>query len=457
MEFINLIPSFGNFAWTIAAFVIALSIIVAVHEYGHYIVGRWTGIHAEVFSLGFGPVLFSRVDKRGTRWQLAAVPFGGFVKFLGDSDAASGKDGEAISQLSDADRRHTMHGAPLWARSATVLAGPVFNFILTILIYCAMILYFGVAIDRAVVGDVKRLPNNSQTLLPGDEILAVNGVDTPNLQDFITTARAIPSAPSVEYSLNRDGRDITLTGPYPFPALIGSIALESAAQDAGLTEGDVILSINGQQVNAFGDLVTVVKETKDAELSLKVWRVAGQGGDDPATESGSEFETVLTPRMTTSPLADGGFEERYLIGLGEGLMFTPEVYTPGPLETVGISVQRTWGLITTSLSGLGHIVSGAISSCNLRGPIGIAKTSSAAASQGGLTFMMMIAGLSTAVGLMNLFPIPVLDGGHLVFHAYEAVTGRPPSDRALRALMMIGLTMLLSLMVFAIGNDLFCP
>jgi regulator of sigma E protease len=114
-------------------------------------------------------------------------------------------------------------------------------------------------------------------------------------------------------------------------------------------------------------------------------------------------------------------------------------------------------LITTTFSGLGHIVSGAISSCNLRGPIGIAKTSSAAASQGGVTFIMMIAGLSTAVGLMNLFPIPVLDGGHLVFHAYEAVTGKPPSDKALKFLMMIGLAMLLSLMVFALGNDLFCP
>ncbi|WP_022704505.1 RIP metalloprotease RseP [Pseudorhodobacter ferrugineus] len=449
MEIINLIPSFGNFAWTIAAFVVALSIIVAVHEYGHYIVGRWTGIHAEVFSLGFGPVLYSRMDKRGTRWQIAAVPFGGFVKFLGDSDAASGKDGAAISQLPDADRRHTMHGAPLWARSATVLAGPVFNFILTILIYCAMILYFGVAIDRAVVGDVKPLPNNSQTLLPGDEISALNGVATPDLQGFITTARALPSQPSVNYTLTRDGRDITLTGPYPFPALIGSIALESAAQDAGLTEGDVILAINDQPVNAFGDLVAIVKETKNAELSLKVWR--------PDAQTGTEFDTILTPRMTTSPKADGGFEERFLIGLGEGLMFTPQVYTPGPIETVTISVKRTWNLITTSLSGLGHIVSGAISSCNLRGPIGIAKTSSAAASQGGLTFMMMIAGLSTAVGLMNLFPIPVLDGGHLVFHAYEAVTGKPPSDRALRALMMVGLVMLLSLMVFALGNDLFCP
>lgn len=449
MEFLNLIPSFGNLAWTIAAFVIALSIIVAVHEYGHYIVGRWTGIHADVFSLGFGPILFSRMDKHGTRWQFAAIPLGGFVKFKGDSDAASGKDGEVISTLTPEERRHTMHGAPLWARAATVLAGPVFNFILTMVIYFAVILYFGIATERPVIGDVKPLPNDSQTLLPGDEVLAVNGVQTPDLQSFLTAARELEIAPSVDYTVARAGRDVTIAGPFPFPALVGSIALESAAQDAGLAEGDVILSINGQPVNAFMDLVTFVKESGDASLSLEVWR--------PDQAEGTQFETTLTPRLTTNPLPGGGFEERYLIGLGEGLMFTPELYTPGPAEALSLSAQRTWTLVKTSLSGLGHIVTGAISSCNLRGPIGIAKTSSAAAAQGGLTFIMMIAALSTAVGLMNLFPIPVLDGGHLVFHAYEAVTGKPPSDGALRVMMAVGLALLLSLMVFALSNDLFCP
>jgi regulator of sigma E protease len=449
VEFQDLIPSFGNFAWTAMAFIIALSIIVAVHEYGHYIVGRWSGIHAEVFSLGFGPVLYSRVDKRGTRWQIASIPFGGFVKFLGDADAASGKDGEAMGQLSEAERRRSMHGAPLWARAATVLAGPVFNFILTIAIYCAVILYFGVAVDRALIGEVKPLPNDSQTLQAGDEILAVGGVETPDIQAFLTAARDLPSAPSVDYKIARDGSDTVISGPYPFPALVGSIALESAAQDAGLAEGDVILSINDQPVHAFTDLVAYVKQSKDAPLSLNIWRENGQGG--------TEFETTLTPRLTTNPLPEGGFEERYLIGLGEGLMFTPELYTPGPVETLTLGVKRTWTMITTSLSGLGQIVTGGISSCNLRGPIGIAKTSAAAASQGGLTFIMMIAGLSTAVGLMNLFPIPVLDGGHLVFHVYEAVTGKPPSDNALRILMTLGLVMLLSLMVFASSNDLFCP
>lgn len=451
MDIMTLLPTVGNFAWTAAAFVVALSIIVAVHEYGHYIVGRWSGIHAEVFSLGFGPVLASRVDKRGTRWQLAAIPFGGFVKFLGDSDAASGKDGETISQLSDAERRRTMHGAPLWARAATVLAGPMFNFILTITIFCVLTMYTGVAADKPVVGSVVSLPENAQTLRPGDDILAVNGVKTPDLTSFAEAARALPSSITVDYTVARDGTEQTVIGPHPFPALVGSIGLQSAAQDAGLDVGDVVLSINEQPVSAFTDLVTFVKESKDAPLSLKIWRAAPDGQD------GSVFETTLIPRKSLTPTADGGFEERYLIGLGEGLMFTPELYTPGPVETLTLGVTRTWSLITTNLSGIVHLVTGQVSSCYMSGPIGIAKVSSAAASQGGLTFIMMIAGLSTAVGLMNLFPIPVLDGGHLVFHVYEAVTGKPPSDNVLRVLMSIGLVLLLSLMVFALGNDLFCP
>src|SRR6056297_1617439 len=137
---------------TILAFIVALSVIVAVHEYGHYIVGRWSGIKAEVFSLGFGPVLFSRMDKHGTRWQLAALPFGGFVKFLGDADAASGKDGAAMSTLPPERLRQTMHGAPLWARTATVAAGPIFNFILSIIVFAAVMMSGGKTAEPLTVG-----------------------------------------------------------------------------------------------------------------------------------------------------------------------------------------------------------------------------------------------------------------------------------------------------------------
>src|SRR6056297_945556 len=131
LNFMEYLPQFGGFAFTLIAFVIALSIIVAIHEYGHYIVGRWTGIHAEVFSLGFGPVLWSREDRRGTTWQVAALPFGGYVKFLGDANAAS--VGNEDTDLREVDKRRTMLGAPLWARAATVAAGPVFNFALSFL------------------------------------------------------------------------------------------------------------------------------------------------------------------------------------------------------------------------------------------------------------------------------------------------------------------------------------
>ncbi|HSF64107.1 MAG TPA: RIP metalloprotease RseP [Paracoccaceae bacterium] len=445
MDLIELIPTFGNVAWTLVAFVAALSIIVAVHEYGHYIVGRWSGIHAEVFSLGFGPVLYSRVDRRGTRWQIAALPFGGFVKFLGDADAASGKDAAALAGLSPDEKRHTMHGAPLWARSATVAAGPIFNFILSILVFAGFYLANGVATDLPVVGKMKPMPFEEQTLQAGDRILAVSGQETPDIVAFVEVAQALPPIARVEYTVERDGQTMVVPGPYPFPPVADGVQPQSAAQDVGLAPGDVIVSVDGRDISAFNELREAVGSSDGKAVLLTVWR------------AGETFEAALVPRRVDLPRAEGGFETRWLIGLSGGLVFEPQTRMPGPWELVTLSVSETWRIATTSLSGMWHMVSGAISSCNLRGPIGIAETSGAAASQGTASFLLFIAMLSTAVGLMNLFPVPVLDGGHLVFHAWEAVTGKPPSDRALRVLMAIGLTAILSLMVFALGNDIFCP
>ena len=444
MDPFGLIPTFGSFAWTVLAFVVALSVIVAVHEYGHYIVGRWTGIAADVFSLGFGPVLWSRVDRRGTRWQVALLPFGGYVKFRGDADAASGPDGRAIEGMTKAERRRTMTGAPLWARSATVLAGPVFNFILTILIFSGFFLIRGVATDAAIVGSLKHTPFEAQSLVPGDRIVALGDMPTPDLAAFVAATDTLPPAPKAAYTVERDGERQTVDGPYPLPPLAGSVQPSSAAQAAGLEPGDMILSVAGAPVYAFSQLRTLVGASDGKPLPVSVWR------------DGDTFDAVLTPKRMDIPARDGGFETRWLIGLTGDLVFTPETRTPGPLEAVRLAGAQTWDIVATSISGLGHMLSGAISACNLRGPIGIAETSGAAASQGGASFILFIAMLSTAVGLMNLFPVPVLDGGHLVFHLYEAVTGRPPSDRALRVLMGGGLAILLSLMVFAMTNDLFC-
>jgi regulator of sigma E protease len=445
MDVVGLIPSFGGVIYTFAAFVVALSVIVAVHEYGHYIVGRWSGIHAEVFSLGFGPVIYSRTDKRGTKWQIAILPFGGFVKFLGDSDAASGKDAAQMSEMDMAARRRTMHGAPLWARAATVAAGPVFNFILSILVFGAILLARGNAIEPLTVGMMKPLPEQSRTLEPGDQIVAMNGQEIVDFEGFYAVTAALPIGGTIEYSVLRNGGMRVIEGPYPFPPLIDGLQAGSAAMDVGLSVGDVITGIDGTAITAFSELQTRVAASEGTALLLDVWR------------AGEEMQFALTPRKVDLPKAEGGFETRWLIGMTGGLAFVPATETPGVFEALSYGANQTLFIAESSLSGLYHMITGAISSCNLRGPIGIAETSGAAASQGLASFIWFIAVLSTAVGLLNLFPIPVLDGGHLVFHAYEAITGKPPSDKALRVLMGIGLTLMLSLMVFALTNDLFCP
>lgn len=446
MDILGLIPTFGNAAWTIVAFIAALSIIVAVHEYGHYIIGRLSGIHAEVFSLGFGPVIYSRVDKRGTKWQIAALPFGGYVKFLGDADAASGKDGAVISTLSDADRRRTMHGAPLWARAATVMAGPAFNFLFAILVFMGFFLSYGIATDAPAVGTLKPLPFEGQTLQPGDQILAVNGKPTPDQETYFAVIKDAPLTPTTDYLVRRAGAEVTVPGPFPFPPIVDAVSPRSAAMEAGIEAGDVILSVDGTPIVAFDQMPAIVEASGGKTMALQVWR------------AGEVFDAELTPRRSDLPKAGGGFETRWMLGLsGSGGFFTPEVRTPGPWETVTLAVDQVWYMTTTTLSALWHMVTGAISACNISGPIGMAETMGDAARGGLEMFVQTLAMFSVGIGLMNLFPIPVLDGGHLVFHVWEAITGKPPSDGALRILMTGGLAALLSLMVFALTNDLFCP
>ena len=447
MDIAALLPQFGGLIWTLLAFVIALSVIVAIHEYGHYIVGRWSGIDADVFSLGFGPVIYSRVDKRGTKWQFALLPLGGFVKFKGDSNASGGKDDAVMSELSEAERRRTMNGAPLWARSATVAAGPIFNFALSILIFTGVFMLRGDITEPVKVGELRAVPAQNE-LQVGDQLVAIEGVALPSFAEteaFGTFLDELPKQEHLDYTVLRDGDELIVEGPYVYPPVATQIIPRSAADDAGFRPGDIITSINGDPIYAFDQLREAVEGSDGAALDLMVWR------------DGELRELELTPRRTDEPQPDGSFRTYYRIGIMGGMFFEPatEFVGPGPAFLSG--VEQTGRIIEGSLSGLYHIITGAISTCNLSGPIGIAETSGSMAAQGTQSFIWFIAVLSTAVGLLNLFPIPVLDGGHLVFHAYEAVTGKPPADKALRVLMGVGLTMLLSLMVFALSNDLFCP
>ena len=440
MELTQLLPQFGNVAFTIIAFILALSIIVAIHEYGHYIVGRWSGIHAEVFSLGFGPVLFSRVDRRGTKWQVAALPFGGFVKFLGDANAAS----VGSTEMPEAEKRRTMLGAPLWARTATVVAGPVFNFILALLVFGSVIMGQGQVADPMRIAALQSLPPAmGQDMQVGDQIVAINGTRTPTVDSMNMIEAGLPLTGLIDYTVLRDGAEVQAKGPHPYPPLVLGVTPNSAAYDAGLQPNDVITAVDGVPVWSFSQLVQIVIGGEGQAMLLSVWR------------AGEDLTFTIVPRRADLPTEGGGFETRWLVGVSGGLVFELQTETPGLFRTMDLALGQLWGIILGSLSGLYHMVTGAISSCNLSGPVGIAQASGAMAAQGAVSFIWFVGVLSAAVGLMNLFPIPILDGGHLVFFGYEAVTGRKPGVQVLNVLMVVGLAVVLSLTVFGLYNDLF--
>ncbi len=440
-----MIPTFGNLGLTILALIVALSIIVAIHEYGHYIVGRWSGIYAEVFSIGFGPVLFSREDRHGTKWQIAALPLGGYVRFLGDANAASAPDNETFENLSAEERRHTMMGAPVWARALTAAAGPAFNFAMSFIIFLAFMFIRGVPIEPPTVGNLSALPAGETELLPGDQILSIGGIETPDYAAFYGALPSIDPQEPVEYDVLRDGQERRLVGGYPFPPLVESVQPDSAALDANLKKGDVVVAIDGNRIHAFSELQDVVRSSNGTELNLDVWR------------DGETMTLSMTPRRVDLPDGNGGFSTNWMIGMTGGLLFEPKTELPSVTEGIGLAANQITFIVESSLSALYHMAVGSISSCNLRGVIGIAQTSSAAASQGIDTFIWFIAVLSVAIGMINLFPIPVLDGGHLVFHAYEAIVGRPPSEKVMNFLFPLGLVFILGIMLFGLSNDLFCP
>jgi regulator of sigma E protease len=439
-----LIEALGGTAWTVAFFIVAISVIVFVHEYGHYIVGRWSGIHAEVFSVGFGKVLWSRVDRRGTKWQIAAIPFGGYVKFLGDADASSVKQGD-VSGLSAEERRHTMAGAPIWARSATVLAGPVANFILAFLLYVGVIFVVGVQNEVPTVGKVHALPATGPTFLEGDVILAVEGQSTPDWEAFGTVTDAYSGQPTVLYLVRRGDAEVSFSGPHPQAVIVGGVSIRSAALDAGILPGDVVVSVAGQSIQNFDQLVQIVTGSGGKPVPLTIWR------------DGKTLEVSLTPRLRVAPdNKTRELTERYMIGLEAGMVFEPGLRAAGPWEAISGAGRTMWLTTEVMFIGLNKMIKGMISSCGLSGAIGMAKTVGDAARLGVETFLLVIAGLSLGIGIINLFPIPVLDGGHLVFHAYEAVRGKAPPERVLNVLMVIGLTLVLSLMIFALSRDLIC-
>lgn len=381
---------------SLAAFIAVISFVVVIHELGHYGAGRMFGVHADAFSIGFGPTLAAWRDKRGTVWRIAALPLGGYVKFRGDENAASAPDRAELDRLraAHADADTVFHFKPVWQRAVIVAAGPIANFLLAIVLFAAL----GMA--------------------RGEMVLEPR---------------------------------------------VGQVIADSPAAQAGFQPGDLVVSVNGASVNTFTDITAAVMMRAGQPVRFVVER------------DGQSVPITATPRREMRPDGLGG--ERAMGFLGVGLAsdaaITHQRYSL--IEAPGHGVRRTWEMTGTIIDYLSRLVTGRASLEYVNGPVGIATTAGQIANQAvsgeavdpaaprgaGERAVQLIAGLvllagllSVALGLMNLLPIPVLDGGHLVYYAYEAVAHKPPSPAVQAAGFKLGLVLILGLLVVATWNDL---
>ena len=446
MEYALLIPQFGNLLVTVLAFILCLSIIVFVHEFGHYFVGKLSGIHAEIFSIGFGPVLLSLTDKNGTKWQISALPLGGFVKFLGDKNSASAPKIDLTSANNNAIfSRATMQGAPLWARFITVAAGPIFNFLFSGFIF--FVLYMNQGVTKFPITVEKVFESPYQELFEkGDIVRSINGVRIYENLDDVDNLFKNSTYDEFTYVIERSGQLVTLEKIIQNPPRIAQVLPKSAAIAAGLEKGDVILSLNSEKIFSFNDIKNFVESSKGEPLKVEFWR------------DGEIRKTQLKPLIVDVPAELGGFDRIYRIGIvSDFFPFQPVTQKQSILIALQGAFESIYLIMEGSVKGLYHIVFGNISSCNLSGPISIAETSGQMVKQGGVKYLWFIAVLSTAIGMINLFPIPVLDGGHLLFYTIEALTGNKPDPSIVNKFMTLGFFLLISLMLFSVINDFFCP
>lgn len=371
---IEWVTSGFHYVWS---FVVILSVIVFVHEFGHYIVARWCGVKVDVFSIGFGREIWGYTAKKsGTRWKLSLLPFGGYVKMFGDASAASTPDINAFDQMSEQEKTLSFHHKPLWAKSLVVAAGPLANFILAITIFTYFIFTSGISSTEPKVGElIKGLP----------------------------------------------------------------------AAIAGLKVGDEITQVNGKKVKVFNDIPAIVTLNVGEPIIINFIR------------EGKPLQLSMIPKFIEDKDALGNVVKRPVIGFKSPTITFKKVGLPRALKE---AVLSTYNLCASSMQVLGQMLSGKRSAEELKGPVGIAKLSGQVTQSGDTlsqtlhTILWFIALLSVNLGMVNLFPIPMLDGGHLVYYAIEALRGKPMAERYMNWGYKFGFILLASLMAFTLFNDL---
>jgi regulator of sigma E protease len=354
----------------ILPFLFVLTVLVFVHEFGHYFIARRNGVRVDVFSIGFGPELFGWYDRAGTRWKFSAIPLGGYVKMFGDSDASSGLPSPGLGRMTAAEREVSFHYKRLGQRAAIVVAGPAANFVFAIVLLAILFMTFG--------------------------------------QPFT-------------------------------PAQIGQVQPGSAAALGGIKPGDLIVNINGAAVHSFEDVQQEVRLNPGVPMAIVIKR------------NGQDLTFQIKP--TKTELTDR-FGNHYQIGLLGIARNGVDYVKRDPATALLQAGAETWTLSADTLRAMWQIVIGTRGTDELGGPLRIAQMSGDVAQGGIVAVVWFMAVLSINLGLINLFPVPVLDGGHLLFYAAEALRGRPLGQRAQEYGFRIGLALVLTLMVFATWNDL---
>ena len=442
---------------TIFATIITLGILVSIHEFGHFWVARRCGVKVLRFSVGFGRALYSRRDRQGTEYVIAAIPLGGYVKMLDEREGPV-----AEHELSKAFNRKTV-----WQRMAIVVAGPLANFLLAIVAYWLMFMV-GTSSVIPVVGDVEPGSLAARAgLQSNQEIVRVDGVETPSWQAVnMQLINHVGDSDEIVFEVATFGANQTQTvsvplqnwladasvpdvmgglgiSPYrpPMPAKVAQVVENSAAEVGGLQEGDLIVSVDGVGVSDWRDLVDYIQDRPGEKLQLEVQRGASYLFKSVILGSHADEDGRLTGRLGVAvepPQWPANMQREVDYSLPEALL---------------VGMEKTWDMAVLILVSIKKMLMGLISIKNLSGPITIAQVAGDSVEHGLVSFLSFLAYLSISLGIINILPIPMLDGGHLMYYLAELVRGKPVSEKTQMLGLRIGIGIIMTLMLFALYND----
>ncbi len=454
-----------NIIYYIVPFIVLLGILVFVHEFGHFIIARSLGVKVSTFSIGFGHQICSHVDKYGTNWKISAIPLGGYCQFLGDADAASSSaEGNVMEKLSEEDKKHAFPTQKPWKKLAIVLAGPLFNYLFAILVFAALFFSFGKIVYPPVVGGlIEGGAAELAGIMPEDRIVSINDKETTDFQSIsneinLTTDDSVllKIERSIVFKIKAEALDFEGNkSPFKMIGLgakvckhddcnkkvtVDRILAGSPADRAGFFNGDILEEVNGVKINKFIDLKKYVEQNQEKEYEIKVTR---------------PLVFNVTLKETEYDAGNGKVQKRKMLGVMSSSKIDFASDKMSVADAFASGGKEAYDLTVMTLRALGQMITGKRGGDEVGGIIRIAEMSGDISKSGGLiSFIYFMALLSVNLGLINLLPIPLLDGGHVVIFLIEMITRREIKEKVKDIIFKIGLFIICAVMILATWNDI---